>query len=94
LHVKPYSLHHVHHTHFLLAHLHVKPYSLHDAQHTIVVERAYHGHTCETIGISPYKYKKGTGAVPGSVKPEWVTEVEAPDTYVMFSSTCSVLVSS
>mmetsp|Transcript_5955 Transcript_5955/g.17825 ORF Transcript_5955/g.17825 Transcript_5955/m.17825 type:complete len:488 (-) Transcript_5955:105-1568(-) len=50
-------------------------------KHTIVVERAYHGHTCEVIGISPYKYKYGTKAVPGSAQPAWVTEVEAPDMY-------------
>lgn len=53
----------------------------HDTQRTIVVERAYHGHTNEVIAISPYKYKAGREDVPGSSKPDWVTEVSAPDTY-------------
>ena len=46
------------------------------ARHTLVVERAYHGHTVEVMGISPYKYSH-----PTIGKPDWVTEVHAPDTY-------------
>eukprot|EP00041_Stephanoeca_diplocostata_P038628 m.1535620 g.1535620 ORF g.1535620 m.1535620 type:complete len:468 (+) comp25243_c0_seq79:355-1758(+) len=48
---------------------------------TIVIEHAYHGHTCELIGISPYKSKHGTASVPGSTQPDWVSQVRAPDTY-------------
>ena len=45
----------------------------------IVVSHAYHGHTCDVIGISPYKYKYGErGGLDG--QPDWVTEVPAPDT--------------
>jgi len=49
---------------------------------TIVVSHAYHGHTCEVIGISPYKYKYGNvGDLAPAGRPDWVTEVPAPDTY-------------
>jgi ethanolamine-phosphate phospho-lyase len=53
-----------------------------NCKETIVVSHAYHGHTCEVIAISPYKYKYGA---PGDLAPagqmSWVTEVAAPDTY-------------
>jgi ethanolamine-phosphate phospho-lyase len=42
----------------------------------IVVDRAYHGHTCAVIDISPYKYHK----LADGHKPH-IHEVPCPDTY-------------
>eukprot|EP00658_Telonema_sp_P-2_P072017 TRINITY_DN61207_c0_g1_i1.p1 TRINITY_DN61207_c0_g1~~TRINITY_DN61207_c0_g1_i1.p1 ORF type:complete len:477 (+),score=114.89 TRINITY_DN61207_c0_g1_i1:186-1616(+) len=43
----------------------------------VVVDRGYHGHTCEVIHISPYKYE-GHG---GDGKEAWVHKVPCPDSY-------------
>lgn len=43
----------------------------------MVVDHAYHGNTNTLAEISPYKYK-GRG---GAGRPDWVHEVELPDTY-------------
>ena len=44
----------------------------------IVVDRAYHGHTCALINVSPYKYEHAPGGVG---KRAWVRKVPCPDTY-------------
>ena len=43
----------------------------------IVVDRAYHGHTCAVMDISPYKYEHegGEGRKP------WIHKVPCPDTF-------------
>ena len=46
-------------------------------RHCVVVERAYHGHTCCTVELSPYKFL-GQG---GEGQPEWVSVVPCPDAY-------------
>ncbi|GBD31146.1 2,2-dialkylglycine decarboxylase [bacterium HR33] len=43
----------------------------------MVLDHAYHGNTTTLVEISPYKYK-GKG---GAGRPDWVHEVELPDTY-------------
>ena len=44
----------------------------------IVVDRAYHGHTCALINVSPYKYEHAPGGVG---RRPWVRKVPCPDTY-------------
>ena len=44
--------------------------------HVICVERAYHGHTVATVGLSPYKWGKNN-----EFKPDNVSKVSCPDTY-------------
>lgn len=48
-------------------------------QGTIVVERAYHGHTVATLGLSPYKYLHPS--FDGRGKPDEVEAIRAPDVY-------------
>eukprot|EP00039_Didymoeca_costata_P005881 m.85492 g.85492 ORF g.85492 m.85492 type:complete len:482 (-) comp13014_c0_seq7:32-1477(-) len=50
------------------------------AKKTIVVDHAYHGHSCETICISPYKFKYFKSNQSGG-KPKWVTMVSCPDEF-------------
>ena len=49
------------------------------ARRVLVVDHAYHGHTCEVIGLSPYKFEHPSFAAKG--QPAWVTKCPAPDVY-------------
>jgi 4-aminobutyrate aminotransferase-like enzyme len=45
----------------------------------LVVEHAYHGHTCEAVGLSPYKFEHASFG--GKGQPDWVRQLPCPDVY-------------
>ena len=46
---------------------------------TLVLEHAYHGHTCAVVGISPYKSKYFEAGSPKGGQPAHVRQLPAPD---------------